>query len=183
MKRYLTFDDVGMVPKFNRIASRTQTNISTIVHHKMYNYPFVPANMDTVISKSMVAKISQLNGMVIYHRFCPLDEKLQMTKEYKDIYMSVGISDEEKKTIDILLLNKVTNYCIDVAHGHSEQVGDIIKYIRANCKNASIIAGNVCTREGYRYLVECGADVIKAGVGGGSACTTRMKTGFGMPQF
>lgn len=167
MKRYLTFDDVGIIPKFNKIASRLQTNISTTVHNKIYNYPFVPANMDTVISKSMLDKITKLNGMAIYHRFCDIDEKIKLTKDYPQMYMSVGISDEEKKTIDILLLKGVKNYCIDVAHGHSEQVGDIVKYIRANCQNASIIAGNICTREGYRYLVECGADVIKVGVGGG----------------
>ena len=183
MRKYLTFDDVGMIPKFNKIISRTQTNISTIIHNNTYNYPFVPANMDTVISKSMVDKLTQLNGMAIYHRFCDIDEKIQMCKDYPNIYMSVGISEDEKNTINILLKNDIKNYCIDVAHGHSEQVGDIIKYIRSNCNNASIIAGNVCTSDGYKYLVNCGADVIKVGVGGGSACTTRMKTGFGIPQF
>ena len=183
MIKYLTFDDVGMIPKFNKIISRTQTDISTEIHNKIYNYPFIPANMDTVVSKSMVDKITKLNGMVIYHRFCSIEEKIQMVKDYPNIYMSVGISEDEKKTIDILLKNDVKNYCIDVAHGHSEQVGDIIKYIRNNCKDASIIAGNVCTRDGYIYLVNCGADIIKCGVGGGSCCTTRMKTGFGIPQF
>jgi len=183
MRKYLTFDDVGMIPKFNKIISRTQTNISTKVHNNTYNYPFVPANMDTVISKAMVDKLTQLNGMTIYHRFCDIDEKIQMCKDYPNMYMSVGISEDEKNTINILLKNNIKNYCIDVAHGHSEQVGDIIKYIRSNCNNASIIAGNVCTSDGYKYLVSCGADVIKVGVGGGSACTTRMKTGFGIPQF
>jgi IMP dehydrogenase len=183
MRKYLTFDDVGMIPKFNKIISRTQTNITTRIHNTTYNYPFVPANMDTVISKSMVDKISKLNGMVIYHRFCSIEEKIQMCKDYPNIYMSVGISEDERNTIDVLLKSNVKNYCIDVAHGHSEQVGDIIKYIRSNLKDASIIAGNVCTSDGYKYLVNCGADVIKAGVGGGSACTTRMKTGFGIPQF
>jgi len=183
MRKYLTFDDVGMIPKFNKIISRTQTNISTKIHNKTYNYPFVPANMDTVISKSMVDKITKLNGMVIYHRFCDIDEKIQMCKDYPNMYMSIGISEDERNTIYILLKNNIKNYCIDVAHGHSEQVGDVIKYIRSNCKDASIIAGNVCTKDGYKYLVNCGADVIKVGVGGGSCCTTRMKTGFGVPQF
>jgi IMP dehydrogenase/GMP reductase len=167
MHKYLTFDDVGMIPKFNKIISRTQTNIATRIHNTTYNYPFVPANMDTVISKSMVDKISKLNGMVIYHRFCSIEEKIQMCKDYPNIYMSVGISQDERNTIDLLLKSNIKNYCIDVAHGHSEQVGDIIKYIRSNCKDASIIAGNVCTSDGYKYLVNCGADVIKAGVGGG----------------
>ena len=184
LKKYLTFDDVGMIPKFNNIISRTHTHISTTLDNKTYHYPFVPANMDTVISKAMVDKISKLNGMVIYHRFCSLEEKLEIIKEYPNVYMSVGISEDEKKTIDLLLENGVSNYCIDVAHGHSEHVEDIIRYIKNKCtKKPSIIAGNVCTAEGYKYLVDAGASIIKAGVGGGSCCTTRMKTGFGIPQF
>jgi IMP dehydrogenase len=182
-KRYLTFDDVGLIPKYNPIASRMDTNISTTIHNKTYSFPFVPANMDTVISKQMVHKLTQQNGMVIYHRFCSIDEKISMCKEYPNMYMSVGISDSERETIDILIQNGIMNYCIDVAHGHSKQVGDVIKHIWENCPKASIIAGNVCTQEGYRFLVESGANIVKVGVGGGSACTTRMKTGFGVPQF
>jgi IMP dehydrogenase len=183
LRKFLTFDDVGMIPKFNNIISRTHTNILTTLNNKTYNYPFVPANMDTVISKTMVDKITKLNGMVIYHRFCSLEEKLELVENYPNIYMSVGISDDERKTINLLLQNGVVNYCIDVAHGHSEQVADIIKYIKTNCKEASVIAGNVCTYEGYKYLVDAGASIIKAGVGAGAVCTTRMKTGFGIPQF
>jgi len=182
-KTFLTFDDIGMIPKFNKIASRTLTNISTVLDNQTYNYPFVPANMDTVISKEMVDKISNLNGMVIYHRFCTLEEKIKIINDYPKVYMSVGISEEEKKTIDKLLENGVKNYCVDVAHGHSEQVGDIIKYIKSKYDDSSIIAGNVCTLEGYKYLVNCGANIIKVGIGSGAACTTRMKTGFGTPQF
>jgi len=166
-KRYLTFDDVGLIPKYNPIASRMDTNISTTIHNKTYSFPFVPANMDTVISKQMVHKLTQQNGMVIYHRFCSIDEKVSMCKEYPNMYMSVGISDSERETIDILIQNGIVNYCIDVAHGHSKQVGDVIKHIWDNCPEASIIAGNVCTQEGYRFLVESGANIVKVGVGGG----------------
>lgn len=182
-KRYLTFDDVGLIPKYNPIASRMLTNISTTLHNQTYKFPFVPANMDTVISKQMVHKLTQLSGMIIYHRFCSLEEKLSMCKEYPNMYMSVGISDTEWETIDILIDNGIKNFCVDVAHGHSKQVGDIIRHIREKCPDASIIAGNVCTQEGYKFLVENGANIVKVGVGGGSACTTRMKTGFGVPQL
>lgn len=166
-KRYLTFDDVGLIPKYNPISSRMDTNISTTVHNQTYSFPFVPANMDTVISKQMVHKLTQLNGMVIYHRFCSLEEKVSMCKEYPNMYMSVGISENERETIDILIQNGIKNYCIDVAHGHSKQVGEVIQHIWTNCPEASIIAGNVCTQEGYRFLVERGANIVKVGVGGG----------------
>ena len=88
LRKFLTFDDVGMIPKFNNIISRTHTNILTTLNNKIYNYPFVPANMDTVISKTMVDKITKLNGMVIYHRFCSLEEKLELVKKREeDLYL------------------------------------------------------------------------------------------------
>jgi IMP dehydrogenase/GMP reductase len=99
IKKFLTFDDVCMIPKFNTIASRTHTCIKTNLHHNTYDYPFVPANMDTVISKSMVKKLNELNGMIIYHIFCYINEKLELLSQYPKMYMSVGISEEEKQTI------------------------------------------------------------------------------------
>lgn len=143
------------------------TDIKTKIHKYTYNFPFVPSNMDTVISKNMTDKIIKMGGMVIYHRFCDISERIEVMNKYPDIYMSVGISDAEKQSIDKLIENNVKNYCIDVAHGHSEQVGQVISYIKSKVPDASIIAGNVCSYDGYKFLVNCGAQIIKCGVGGG----------------
>ena len=183
--KYLTFDDVGLVPRFNTIKSRLNTDISVSLDGIKYNYPFVPANMNTVIGTKMADIITELNGMIIYHRFCPIEEKLEILKKYKNVYMSCGISDEEKKDIDILLENGCSKFCIDVAHGHCSQVGDLIEYIKNKISSSSysLVAGNVCSAEGYEYLARKGATIIKVGIGGGSICTTRLKTGFGVPQL
>jgi IMP dehydrogenase len=74
-------------------------------------------------------------------------------------------------------------FCIDVAHGHSKSVIDMIKQIKDLHSDVFIVAGNVCTSIGAESLAGAGADAIKIGVGPGSVCTTRIKTGFGIPQF
>jgi len=183
MQKYLTFDDVGLIPKFNTIKSRLDTDISVTIDNVQYSSPFVPANMNTVIGTEMADILDNQNNMIIYHRFCHITEKLRILKKYKNVYMSCGISDDEKKDIDTLLENGCTRFCIDVAHGHCQQVGDLISYLKQKCPTSSIIAGNVCTFEGYTYLARKGASIIKVGIGGGSICTTRLKTSFGIPQL
>ena len=73
--------------------------------------------------------------------------------------------------------------CIDVAHGHHILCGNAIKEIKKILPEVEIIAGNVCTAEGVRYLKEMGADCVKVGVGPGSICITRKQTGCGFPQL
>ena len=73
---------------------------------------------------------------------------------------------------------------MDVAHGHSKMVNQMIRSLRDKFgDNICIIAGNVATYAGADYLSAAGADVIKVGIGPGSVCTTRIKTGFGVPQL
>jgi IMP dehydrogenase len=74
-------------------------------------------------------------------------------------------------------------YCIDVAHAHAKYVGRTLKRLRDHLPNACIMAGNVATYAGADYLASCGADIIKVGIGGGSVCSTRIKTGFGVPML
>ncbi len=73
--------------------------------------------------------------------------------------------------------------CIDVAHGHSDRMFQFIQELKRTHPDKEIIAGNVCTAMAYHDLVNAGADAVKVGVGPGAACTTRMVTGFGVPQL
>ena len=84
MKRYLTFDDVGLIPRYNSIKSRSDANVKVTIHGVNYDYPFIPANMDTVISKKMAAAVEELSGMIIYHRFCDFSEKLEIITKHKN---------------------------------------------------------------------------------------------------
>lgn len=82
-----------------------------------------------------------------------------------------------------LLKKGARGVCIDIAHGHSETMVKFIHDLKAIVPEKEVIAGNVCTAMGYQDLVSAGADAVKVGVGCGAACTTRIKTGFGVPQF
>jgi IMP dehydrogenase len=72
---------------------------------------------------------------------------------------------------------------VDIAHGHSDHVINMVHSLKKRFPNVPVIAGNVATAQGVRDLVEAGADAVKVGVGSGSICTTRIVTGFGVPQL
>jgi IMP dehydrogenase len=182
LRRFLTFDDVGLIPKFNNIRSRLNVSLETkITTNIKTNIPFIPANMDTVMGNELASVIKEYGGIGIFHRFSPIEKRLEWLNDYPDFFQSCGVADWE----DTLVLIKAgcKRYCIDIAHGHSIMVGEMIQKIKTKCPDAQVIVGNVCTIEGFDYLVSVGADAIKCGVGPGAACSTRMITGVGVPQF
>ena len=97
---------------------------------------------------------------------------------------AVGISGDVAQTAARLVEIGVSAIVIDVAHGHQRRMLEAIRAVRAVVGNrVTLVAGNVCTAEGTRALVESGADVVKVNVGPGAMCTTRMQTGAGRPTF
>jgi IMP dehydrogenase len=182
MRRFLTFDDVGLIPKFNKIASRLHTNIGTQLGKDIYKSPFIPANMDSVIGPRLAHICSDRGAPIIFHRFAPIEDQLRWTVAYPEAYMSLGVQ-ESYENLDKLYKAGCRRFCIDIAHGHSQAVIDIIKTLKTTDKDIQIIAGNVCTYDGVMDLAKAGADIVKVGVGPGAACITRMMTGFGVPQF
>ena len=182
MRRFLTFDDVGLIPKFNKIMSRLDTNISTKLVKDIYKSPFIPANMDSVIGSKLANICSDRGSPIIFHRFAPIEQQINWVKEFPEAYMSLGVL-ESANNFETLYDAGCRRFCIDIAHGHSEIVIDTIKKIKELDKINQVIAGNVCTYKGVIDLSHAGADIIKVGVGPGAACITRMMTGFGVPQF
>jgi IMP dehydrogenase len=182
LKKFLTFDDVGLIPKFNTIKSRLDVNLSSLLSKNVISkIPLIPANMDSVIGTELAKVLVDNGGIGIFHRFIDIEKRIEFHHKFPTFFQSCGITDWENTKI--LLASGCKNFCIDIAHGHSEMVADMIKKIKLNCPDAQVIAGNVCTPEGFQYLVDAGADSIKLGVGGGAACSTRMVTGIGVPQF
>ena len=182
MKRFLTFDDVGLVPKFNKILSRLHTDLKTQLGSDSFKSPFIPANMDSVIGPKLAQICKERGAPIIFHRFAPIEEQVKWTKEFPEAYMSLGVQ-ESSANLEALYEAGCRRFCIDIAHGHSQVVLDAIKKIKDFDKMNQVIAGNVCTYNGVMDLAEAGANIIKVGVGPGAACITRMMTGFGVPQF
>ncbi len=183
MRHALTYDDVALVPQFNNIPSRTEPSLESWLTRKLkIGIPLLAANMDTVMSEELAEILIREGSIPIFHRFTPMEEQLKWVKKFRDkTFISCGIQkiEETRRLLDAGALGA----CIDVAHGHSDRMFRYIEELKESHPDKEIIAGNVCTAMAYHDLVNAGADAVKVGVGPGAACTTRMVTGFGVPQF
>jgi IMP dehydrogenase len=180
-----TFDDVALVPRYNEIQSRLHTTLDTKLTKKIsVNNPLIPANMDTVISFNLAEKVIEDGGIPIFHRFCSIEEQVKFCETFKDnCFVSCGVNDDEFNKLEQLFNAGALGVCIDIAHGHSKVIIDLISKIKKAFPDKEVIAGNICSEEAYIDLVNAGVDAVKVGVGPGAACTTRIVTGFGVPQF
>ncbi len=182
-KTAYTFDDVALVPQFNNVPSRTEPSLETwLTKNRKISIPLIAANMDTVIGEELAEILLGAGTMPIFHRFTPFEVQEKWVKKYREkTFISCGIQriDETRKLLDL----GAAGTCIDVAHGHSDRMIEFIHELKRTHPDRDVIAGNVCTAMAYHDLVNAGADAVKVGVGPGAACTTRMVTGFGVPQF
>ncbi len=96
---------------------------------------------------------------------------------------ALGVKPNDIERAGALLAAGADVLVLDIAHGHADHCIHMVKELRCNFPGAQIVAGNVASKEGARDLAEAGADAIKVGVGPGSICTTRVVTGFGVPQL
>src|SRR5207245_1133177 len=117
----------------------------------------------------------------ILHRFVSIDANVAMFKKIKQpekVGISIGVGDDGLNRAEALVTAGAQIICVDVAHGHCKEVNRTVRALRERYKdNVMIVAGNVATYAGADYLAAAGADVIKVGIGSGSVCTTRIKTG------
>jgi IMP dehydrogenase len=96
---------------------------------------------------------------------------------------AVGTAPDTMDRVSALRNSGVDVICVDTAHGHSQNVLNVIRKIRKDFPDLELIGGNVATREGARALIEAGVDAVKVGIGPGSICTTRVVAGVGVPQL
>jgi IMP dehydrogenase len=137
--------------------------------------------MDTVIGDQLAQIIFERGGIPIFHRFTDFDTKVGWINDFEGCFISAGIKEDNIKEALRLIDLGLKGVCIDIAHGHDSRMKPAIAALKQ--AGAKVIAGNVCSVDGYKDLVEWGADAVKVGIGPGAACTTRKTTGFGVPQF
>ena len=181
-----TFDDVALVPQYNNVPSRTAPQLdSWLTKNTKIGIPLLCSNMDSTIGDEL-AEILLHNGSIpIYHRFTEdfSGQKKWVEKFGEKTFISCGLGKLKLEEVRRLFDMGASGVCFDVAHGHSEKMLDYIKNLKKSHPDKEVIAGNVCTAMAYQDLVNAGADAVKVGVGPGAACTTRVITGFGVPQF
>jgi len=146
--------------------------------------PVVPANMECVINQDIAVKLASAGYFYVCHRFSSIDPitfSMNMKKLNLPISISVGVNVPDYNLIlNLKRKNIIPDYItIDIAHGHSLKMEEMIMFIRWQFPECFIIAGNVSTPEAVIDLERWGANAIKVGIGPGSACTTYTATGFG----
>jgi len=195
-----TFADVLIKPKYSEILSRKNVDISTLLNNNYFPLPIIAANMKTICSTKMAVEMAINGGLGILHRFNTIEQAVrdyldaifqissrisvdgEMLQKYCGV--SIGVQSDDVIRFHKLYEAGARIFAIDVAHGHHVLVKNMIKTMKSSLPNdITIIAGNIATSEAALDLTEWGANCLKCGIGGGSVCSTRSKTGIGVPQL
>lgn len=191
----LGFKDVMIRPKRSTLKSRSQVSLERTFSFrnskkKWSGVPIIAANMDTVGTFEMAEALAKDKIMTAIHKHYSPEEwseflDSQPDSIYEYIALSTGTGEADSEKIKTILEGhpQIQFLCIDVANGYSEHFVEFVKKARAAFPDKTIIAGNVVTGEMVEELILAGADIVKVGIGPGSVCTTRIKTGVGYPQL
>lgn len=190
-KEALTFNDVLIRPKFNFIQSRKDVDIGTWLGDTYYSLPVVSSNMDTVTGPAMCKAMRESGGVGCLHRFWSIEDNvkafLECYEEDNAPWVSLGLGNKEFERAKALWEVGASTFVLDVAHGAQQSVVEMYNKLEEYFKGmANIIVGNFATLESIKSFEERIISIpagYKVGIGNGSACTTRIKTGIGVPQL
>lgn len=178
------YEDIQLMPAKGIVESRSQCDTSVNFGNRTFKIPVVPSNMEAIIDEELAIWLAENDYFYVMHRFEEETRKeFVQTMQKKNLFASIslGINDREYNFIENLVNEElIPEYItIDVAHGHSNRVINMIKFVKQQMPDTFLIAGNVGTPEAVRELENAGADATKVGIGPGKVCTTKLKTGFG----
>lgn len=194
----LCYDDVLIIPSKSDIQSRNDCNIDVSPNFYGFKLPFIPANMDTISGPKMVLKMQKIGGLGVLHRYASLQDKLDLLYHpdndiTKPIGLSFGISTKDLNDIKVIVdhnKNAPLYIFIDIAHAHSvnclnfiELLNKEIPYEFRLSNQIYIVVGNIATPSAVKDFINLNVDILKVGIGPGSVCSTREKTGCGYPQL
>lgn len=191
----LDFSDVLIRPKRSTLTSRKNVNLErtfTFMHsgRTWTGVPIVSSNMDTTGTFEMARALARHKMITVLHKHYSVDELEAFFTDFSEpdyIGYSLGIRDEDFEKLSTVLdagLGEHFNFIVlDVPNAYLERFIGKVEDLRVLCPRHTIIAGNCVTNEITEEILLRGADVVKVGIGSGSACTTRRMTGVGYPQL
>lgn len=197
----LDFDDVLIRPKRSILKSRSEVDLTRIFKfahspRELQCIPIMVANMDTVGTMAMAKSLAKDKAITCLHKHYENDSLINIYTDETNasdkqlIFYSTGTSSKDihklEKVFDIIKIMgfDFPNVCLDVANGYTEQFVKTAAHIRKLFPEIILMAGNVVTPEMTEELIIHGkVDIVKVGIGSGSVCTTRLKTGVGYPQL
>jgi len=189
----LDFKDVLIRPKRSVLKTRSEVSLEREFRFRhsgtrWQGIPLIAANMDHTGTFAMAQALTEYGLLTALDKFIPAAEWEKIAKQHPktiaNCFVSIGIADSDlPKAQEIIKLSHVSMVCLDVANGYTERFVDFLKQLRDTFPQTVIMAGNVVTGEMVEELILSGADIVKIGIGPGSVCTTREKTGVGYPQL
>lgn len=195
----LDFDDVLIRPKRSTLNSRSEVDLIRtfrFVHstRELSCVPIMVANMDTVGTLHMAMSLAEHKAITCLHKHYDIDDLVNFYCDNGSnknlVFYSTGTSKKDieklEKVFNTIKLSEgyLPNVCLDVANGYTEQFVKTAAHIRKLFPEIILMAGNVVTQEMVEELIIHGkVDIVKVGIGSGSVCTTRLKTGVGYPQL
>jgi GMP reductase len=189
-ERKLDFDDVLIRPKRSGLKSRAEVDLRRTFktpHAKIEisGVPIIAANMDSVGTLKMASALGSHEIFTALHKHYTLDDLKKADIPGGFTFITFGIDDHNKidTVMNTLKSNSINKICLDVANGYTEHFVEFIQEVRKHHPNKIIMAGNVATADMTEALILAGADIVKVGIGPGSACMTRAMTGIGYPQL
>jgi IMP dehydrogenase len=187
MKYAYTYDDIQIVPKYSEVNSRNDCLLSTrFTRNYNLHTPIVAAPMDTVSEGDMAVALEQEGCATVIHRFMSIESQVNEVQKLRNVTYraaAIGVTGDYKERAQELANANVFVILLDVAHGNTQLVQRALNWCKLNLPgHIDIIAGNVATRDGAYNLAKWGADAIRVGIGNGSLCETRIRTGVGIPQ-
>lgn len=210
MDQALSYQDVYLVPQKGIVRRRAEADTSVSILGYKFKAPWIPANMSDVISPENCKWLAFNGYSYIMHRFADTYSFVETAnkEQWPLISISVGVNEIDRNLLQKIAQNnlRVDWITIDIAHGHSIMMEEMISYIKSisftsvlgsysdrtesrglflqpMSFNPSIIAGNIATADAVKDLAHWGADAVKVGIAGGKVCSTKTQTGFHIPMF
>jgi len=197
----ITYDDVLLLPGHSTF-DRSEADLSVQLTPTLkLNLPVLSAPMDTVTEGEMCITLGEMGGLGIIHRSLTINAQATIVTEIKNHKVqnkktatvdkenkliaaaAVGAGPDLEERLKALVNAGLDVVLIDSGHAHSDYIMKGIKLINNKYPNLILIAGNIATYEGAKAMINCGADVLRVGMGPGSICTTRIISGMGVPQL
>ena len=165
------YDNILLLPRKCRVDSRSECDASVTLGPRSFRIPVVPANMKTVVNERICIWLAENGYFYVMHRFDLDNLRFVQDMKARGLYASIslGVKKPDYETVaQLVALGLEPDYItIDIAHGHSDSVRDMIVHLKQKLPGAFVIAGNVATPEAVIDLENWGADATKVGVGPG----------------
>lgn len=177
----MDYNQYRIVPQYSEIKSRAQVNTQLSVNGFFKTIPVLPANME-MCEKDMCIATYMAGVYGAMHRFMTIEENVKQYTEvrnnYANCFVSLGVNGDSRERFQELYKNYARLFIIDIAHGHSVQMKEMVNFIKKNSfEDVFVVGGNIGDKEAVYDLYNWGCDAVKIGIAGGKVCSTYNVTG------